>query len=148
MNTEPSGPNAAETRPPVVILVEDDANVRTPLWRVLEIAGFTVAAFSHPEAALAAAGRLDHVDVLVTDVGLPDLTGSELAQRMRTLHPNVEALFMSGFATAEEFRDLFPDDEDRFLQKPFRPAEFVARVIHFSSRERLHALGRNATRAR
>ncbi len=139
MNAESCLPSTHASAPPFVMLVEDDAGVRALLARVLETAGFGLAAFGNPAEALAAARELPKVDVLVTDVGLPEVPGSELAGLVREVHPDVEVLFMSGFATPEEFRDRFHDDEDRFLQKPFRPAEFVARVIRLSARERLRA---------
>lgn len=137
MNAESRPASGSESSSPFVMLVEDDANVRGLLSRVLDTAGFGVAAFGTPDEALAAARSMPRIDVLVTDVGLPGVSGSELAERLRGLHPNLEVLFMSGFATPEEFHNRFHDDEDRFLQKPFRPSEFVARVIHFSARERL-----------
>jgi CheY-like chemotaxis protein len=133
--------------PPVVMLVEDDPHVRTLLERVLDSAGFTVQAFGSPKRALESAANMPRLDVLVTDLGLPEISGSELADGVRTLHPRVELLYMSGFATPDEFRSRFHTEEDRFLQKPFRPAEFIARVIRFSAREPLAATAGAAPQA-
>jgi CheY-like chemotaxis protein len=148
MNDDSSLPSPrSDPASPLVMLVEDDVRVRSLLAGVLDTAGFRLSAFGNPTEALAAARTLPKIDVLVTDVGLSDLSGTELADRVRELHPGAEILFMSGFAAPEEFRDRFHDHEDRFLQKPFRPAEFVARVIHFSARERWHAKDRSAPAA-
>lgn len=147
MNADSSRPPNPVPAPPMVVLVEDDASVRLLLSRVLDTAGFGVAAFGNPAEALAASRSMPRIDVLVTDIGLPDVSGSELAERMRSVHPNLEVLFMSGFATPDEVCNRFNDDEDRFLQKPFRPSEFVARVIHFSARERLRERDRAIPKA-
>jgi DNA-binding NarL/FixJ family response regulator len=67
--------------------------------------------------------------VLVTDVGLPGMNGAELANAIQALHPGARTLFISGYAEDGEFRDRLQQGAHGFLQKPFRPAELVDRIV-------------------
>ncbi|MBN9120313.1 MAG: response regulator [Planctomycetes bacterium] len=117
--TSPTPRNA-----PVVLLVEDDDNVRSYVCHALERAGFTVLAAAEPEAALTLlVARRDRVDLLLTDLTLPGLSGRELAERVRAERPGVRILFVSG---SDEFSAHA--DGVNFLQKPFSPPQLVERV--------------------
>lgn len=123
--TIPTVPRA----PAVVLLVEDEEAVCVLLRHVLEAAGHTVLASGDPEDALWQLG-LYHgaLDLLLTDVVLPGMSGRVLADRVRELHPTAKVLFMSGY-TAEEIREKGVSDEQAdFLHKPFLPRELVERV--------------------
>lgn len=146
MSVEHLQPTQTAPPSPVILLVEDDLRVRTLLSQVLDTAGFGLLACSDPAEALAAARTVPRIDVLVTDVGLPGMCGSELAERLQETHPGLEMLFMSGLASPEDLRHRFGDDEERFMQKPFRPSEFVAKVIHLAARNRLEEPERSILR--
>jgi len=112
-----------------VLLVEDEPSVRALLSRVLSSAGFSVTVTGDPATALSTARETEKLDVLVTDVGLPGMNGPELARSVQAVHPEVRVLFISGYAESEDCRKQLERDADGFLQKPFRPAELVDRIV-------------------
>jgi DNA-binding response OmpR family regulator len=65
------------------------------------------------------------IDLLLTDVNMPGITGPELAHLVRERRPNIRVLYMSGWA-ADEIKNL--DRDAVFLQKPFSPSELTAKV--------------------
>jgi two-component system cell cycle sensor histidine kinase/response regulator CckA len=118
----------------IVLLVEDEPTVRVLLRRLLEIQGLTVRAVESPEDAIAAFGRFDDpIDVLLTDLQLPGMSGVELARRARKLRPALPVVFMSGYPREVALTGLSRDFGQRdYLEKPFTPAqlgETVGRVL-------------------
>ena len=111
----------------VVLLAEDEAAVRKLAARVLEREGFTVLAAENGARALELIeGRESELDLVVTDLVMPDLGGRELAQRLRSRVPDIPVLFMSGYD-----EELIADGgtSQEFLAKPFTPAELASRVV-------------------
>ena len=104
----------------IVLVVDDDPVVRRAVARFVASAGYQVIESSTPEQGLAAAERYP-VDLMITDLVMPNMTGYELAQRIGTIRPGVRVIYMSGFApdelAAERGRVSGPDPI--FLQKPF-----------------------------
>jgi len=99
--TSPAAPGPPEHRPrPVTVLVVDDrADIRGVVDRNLTDAGYTVVtAATGADALLAAAGHPDPVNLLLTALNMPGLSGDETAARFRVLHPNIRVLLMSGYA--------------------------------------------------
>jgi two-component system cell cycle sensor histidine kinase/response regulator CckA len=101
-----------------VLLCEDEEGVRHLIETVLTNHGYRVLAAAGPLQALEIATERE-IDVLVSDVIMPDLSGPELARRMESVRPGVRTLFVSGY-TAETVRGRgrLPDDS-AFLEKPF-----------------------------
>jgi two-component system, cell cycle sensor histidine kinase and response regulator CckA len=101
-----------------VLLCEDEEGVRHLVEHVLTTHGYRVLAAGGPLQALELAAE-HPVDLLVSDVIMPDLSGPELARRLESLRPGVRTLFMSGY-TAETVRGRgrLPADS-AFLEKPF-----------------------------
>jgi two-component system cell cycle sensor histidine kinase/response regulator CckA len=101
-----------------VLLCEDEEGVRDLVEHVLTTHGYRVLAAGGPLHALELAAE-QPVDVLVSDVIMPDLSGPELARRLESLRPGVRTLFVSGY-TAETVRGRgrLPADS-AFLEKPF-----------------------------
>lgn len=88
-------PTAAST----ILVVEDDKIVRTLIVDVLEELDYTVLDASDAKGALAHLGDTQKtIDLLMTDQGLPDMTGSDLAIAARQLRPTLPVLFASGYA--------------------------------------------------
>ena len=91
---EPAGGLAAGT----ILLVEDDEYVRASTRNVLRRAGYVVLeAASAAEALRVAEGYEPAIDMLLTDVVLPRMTGPQLADRLRATRPGLPVLFMSGY---------------------------------------------------
>jgi len=114
----------------LVLIAEDEDAVRTLVHRILARAGYEViSAVNGREALARAAGREDEVDLLLTDVVMPEMDGSELACTLRERQPLLPILYMSGYADTEIPTGPEPSDgPTSFLQKPFGPALLLARV--------------------
>lgn len=104
----------------IVLVVDDDPVVRRAVARFVASAGYQVIESSSPEQGLAAAERYP-IDLMITDLVMPNMTGYELASRIGDIRPGVRVIYMSGFApdefVAERGRGSGPDPI--FLQKPF-----------------------------
>jgi signal transduction histidine kinase len=110
-----------------ILLVEDDDAVRSIARRILEQGGYTVLEAAGPRAAVALAedpGR--SIDLLLTDVLLPDENGPALARRLSALRPGLRVAFMSG-DTGESHEADFPPAAP-FLGKPFTPDSLLSTV--------------------
>lgn len=125
-----------------VLLVEDEPAVADLTRRALEFGGYSVlVAHSGTEALAVLAGLREPVDLLLTDVMMPDMRGTMLATRVRVLYPELPVMFVSGYPgpLEEEFRIA------RLLAKPFSPGELLKQVGKRSSRG---SKGRRASAAR
>ncbi len=121
------GRPAASAPGTVVLLVEDDAAVRTSIERMLSADGYSVVAAADGEEAVGLA-RSVHMDLVLTDVAMRGLNGRQTAERIRSTHPDVPILFMSGYTDDAVLRRGVGDHELPFLQKPFG-ADDLARAI-------------------
>lgn len=112
----------------VVVLVEDEPQIRELVERVLQRFGFAVVGVGNPEEAVPLVlGRATAVDLLLTDVLMPQMTGPVLVRTLRSHLPDLRVLYMSGFAGDSAARDLATDDAP-LLRKPFTPSQLVAKV--------------------
>jgi two-component system, cell cycle sensor histidine kinase and response regulator CckA len=109
-----------------VLLVEDEESVRTMAARVLRQRGYTVLEADSGASALALLGSRDgQVDVLVTDIIMPEMSGLELAERVAAAREGICVLYMSGYAeTALGLEQV----GGSLLHKPFRANELVGTV--------------------
>lgn len=123
------GVEASDLRPgsgKQVLVVEDEPRVLALTARMLRGAGFDVLEATEGEAALKLLEQRQlTVDVLVTDVVMPRLSGIELAQRARQNRPLLPVVLCSGYAPDAEG---ITDDDTVFLAKPFTAAELTATV--------------------
>jgi NO-binding membrane sensor protein with MHYT domain/CheY-like chemotaxis protein len=111
-----------------VLVVEDDASIRGLVERVLERRGYTVLAAASPHEAVALAGEHHRpIDLLLTDVMLPEMSGPDLARIITASQPGLPVIYMSGY-TDTTVRGGQLDPGATFLPKPFGP-EFLLRKI-------------------
>jgi two-component system, cell cycle sensor histidine kinase and response regulator CckA len=116
-------PIAPPTRP-VVLLVEDDDPVRELIGRALRANGFDVVAAASGEEALDL--ELDrHVDVLLSDVMLPNQNGFEVANQIHSRSPHIPIVFMSGYYDQAVAEAAQLDISSTILQKPFAMADLL-----------------------
>jgi two-component system, cell cycle sensor histidine kinase and response regulator CckA len=108
-----------------VLLVEDEGPVRELVRRVLESAGYEVLAAGLPGEAERLLEEAGHIDLLLTDVVMPEMSGYELVGRVRERRPEIRALFMSGYAHRVSGEAIA---EGELLKKPFSP-EQLARAV-------------------
>ncbi len=120
-------PEAVETGPARILLVDDEADVRGLTRRRLEAEGFTVIEAGSGAEALALLGDGGEVDLLLTDVVMPGMTGPELARRVDERLPGLPVLYISGFAEDPAIQDADVADL-RFLAKPFEAHQLRAAV--------------------
>jgi len=112
-----------------ILLVEDDDAVRAVIARILRGEGYKVIeADSAGDAVLLAEDVGDQLDLLLTDVVMPRMSGLELADRLRRRLPSLRLLFMSGFAPRALARDGYSVPGVPFLAKPFAPEALIAAV--------------------
>ncbi len=118
-------PRGTET----VLLVEDEAAVRDLEHLILSEQGYRVLTATNGEEALRVASQHEgHIDLLLTDVVMPQMGGTELAERLRRLRPDLKILFTSGYTEDAIFQNAGPDPEMAFIPKPFQPSEFARKV--------------------
>jgi CheY-like chemotaxis protein len=112
----------------VLLLVDDEAALVALFRTVLEQAGHTVLAAGHGEEALRVhEGYPGRIDLLVTDVAMPGMSGPELAQRLTARQPSLKVLYVSGHVLGIE--DLgVPAAGAAFLAKPFPPEALERKV--------------------
>ena len=109
----------ATRRPSVGVLgVDDEQLVRKFVERVLGEAGYTITSASDGPEAIDVAATLEDFDMLVTDVMMPQMTGDELARRLRVGRPSLKVLYLTGFSDRlfKEKVTLWADEA--FLDKP------------------------------
>lgn len=131
--SHPSGEFAAPGNLPIgaetILLVEDEELVRSLLKELLESCGYTVIAAENGEEALAVCEQLcDPVDLLITDVVMPQMGGRELAERLGKILPGLPVLFVSGYTDDALVRESVLDADVNFIQKPFT-LEVVSRKV-------------------
>lgn len=108
------------------LVVEDDPLVRRLLVATLEADGYRVLALEDGSAALAAAPSFN-ADVALLDIGLPGITGAEVARRLRQ-SGDVPIIFVTSADTADDIHDGFKMGADDYIVKPFDPEELSWRV--------------------
>lgn len=114
----------------VALLVEDETPVREAVRELLDAIGYRVLeAGSAAEATRISDGHPGRIDLLMTDIVMPGMSGWELAERMRISRPETRILFMSGYSNpTPERRDLLEDESATFIQKPFTLTELRGRL--------------------
>ena len=145
-----AGADGAPASPsPVVLLVEDDANVRRFMARGLTRSGCVVHDFESGVDAIASLGRGDLVpDALVTDVVMPDLNGREVADAVLERIPALPVLFVSGYTADIIARKGVLGDGIELLEKPFGAKVLADRVWRLLGQRPPPARAREAVGAR
>nr|MBA2251431.1 response regulator [Nitrospirales bacterium] len=112
-----------------VLLVEDEPIVRMLIRDTLRLFGYTVLEARHGfEAQLIGSQCAGRIDVLMTDVVMPQMSGKELAEGLLQMHPEMKVLYMSGYTENAMIDNGILDSGRVFLQKPFTP-EVLARKV-------------------
>jgi CheY-like chemotaxis protein len=111
-----------------ILLVEDDQLVRLYVAEQLEALGYRVLIAEHGAAALTIVQRGDAIDLLLTDVIMPGMSGRELADTVRTMRPGLKVLYCSGYSEDAIIHHGRLDPGVQLLAKPFRRGELARRV--------------------
>ncbi len=112
-----------------ILVVEDQADVRTVVRKVLERCGYSILEADRPSAALALADAARALpDLLITDVVMPELNGRELARQLEARWPGLKVLYLSGYTDDAIVRHGVLESGVSFLQKPFTPDTLARKV--------------------
>jgi two-component system, cell cycle sensor histidine kinase and response regulator CckA len=111
-----------------ILLAEDQAEVRSVTRSILTRYGYNVIDASNGAEALARAAELHHIDLLLTDVVMPGMSGPELAAALSVIRPNLRVLYASGHAEAGIVRRGTLSAAVAFIQKPFAPGSLLTKV--------------------
>jgi CheY-like chemotaxis protein len=111
-----------------ILLVEDEQLVRNLVYNVLNEQGYKVLVAENGREALALANSTQGIDLLLSDIIMPDMNGLEVARRIQEGHPALKVLYMSGYTDKGIIEHRFTDPNFNFLQKPFNPGLLLNKV--------------------
>jgi PAS domain S-box-containing protein len=112
-----------------VLLVDDEDGIRRLLTETLGMSGYSVLEARHGGEALEICQRHHGpIHVLVTDVVMPQMSGQELAQRVRPMRPDMKVLYVSGYTDISVSRHGVIDSDSAFLPKPFMPQALAQKI--------------------
>lgn len=111
-----------------ILLVEDNGELREATGGILAAYGYRVTSVDSGEAALEAIDRGAEIDLVVSDVVMPGLSGKDVLDRIRERRPDLPVLFISGYTDNVIFRHGLLAGELEFLEKPFAAARLTAKV--------------------
>jgi DNA-binding response OmpR family regulator len=111
------------------MIVDDEPDITNTFKAGLERAGFTIDAFTDPQAALDHF-KPDYYDLVITDIKMPRLNGFELYRELKKKDHKIKVAFITAFEMyASEFRKVMPEiDVECFIRKPIQISDLVARV--------------------
>jgi DNA-binding NtrC family response regulator len=128
---------APTRRTGTILLVEDQAAIRMLLEDVLSEAGHQVLAAADGRGALELAGQYTGaVDLLITDVVMPEMSGPDLASQISPARPSLIVLYMSGYTDHALLHRSALEQGTAFLQKPFLPESLLAKIDELLSSRR------------
>ena len=113
----------------IVLVAEDEPALREVTRRILADNGYQVTAVAGgPQALAALTDRLDHIDVLLTDVVMPQMQGTELAAKILALRPGTRVVFMSGYTQGLLSAQGVLEPSHHLIEKPFSEATLLAKL--------------------
>ena len=117
-------PRGTET----ILLVEDEAAILKMTTALLEKNGYNVLPANTPDEAIEIAGHTGGIDLLLTDVVLPEMNGRDLAGRIRELHPSILCVYMSGYTANVIAHHGVLDEGVDFIAKPFTVKGLLTKI--------------------
>jgi PAS domain S-box-containing protein len=112
-----------------VLLVEDEDMVRHLASELLEESGYIVLSANGGEEAISFAARHEaRIDLLITDVVMPNISGKEVAEKLKKIHPETKVLFMSGYTDEAIVHHGIVDSDIAFIQKPFSEQALAQKI--------------------
>ncbi len=111
-----------------VLIVEDQPEVAQLVQRLIEPAGYAITVATDALTAVTQVAAGAHPDLLITDVVMPTMTGPELASALRTHHPDLPVLYMSGYTAASLGPQLTLDENSMLIEKPFTRSALLGAI--------------------
>lgn len=114
-----------------ILLVEDSDDVRRLIEDILQDAGYSVTSVANGQEALKLPeAELASVQLLLTDVVMPEMNGKELADALAARNYKIPVLFMSGYTSNVVSHHGILDEGTNFIRKPFKPRDLLYKVHH------------------
>jgi PAS domain S-box-containing protein len=104
---------------PTLLVVEDESLIRESMVEFLSRSGYKVLSAASAEEALETSRSHTEIDLVITDVVLPQMSGQQLAGKLTSAYPEIKVLFVSGYSQSAVFHRDVPSLNRAFLQKPF-----------------------------
>jgi hypothetical protein len=112
-----------------ILVVDDEPMALKLVQTILEKRDFEVlASTSATQAIKIFEAQRDRIELLISDIVMPEMDGTKLAGRLVAMNPDLPVLFMSGFLTESEIADTSAISQYAFIRKPFRPSTLVQAV--------------------
>jgi PAS domain S-box-containing protein len=126
---EHTRPSAATRKPAHLMIIEDDSDTLEMLSATLKRQGFEVTAYESAAETLHQAPQ-NSVDLIISDIGMPELDGFEMIKQLRSLpgYESVPAIALSGYAAPKDVKTALAAGFDAHVSKPVDPAELIALV--------------------
>lgn len=137
----PQGGSSLLTGSEVVLLVEDEEQVRMLASRYLQRLNYIVHEAGSGMEALEKAAEIDRIDLLLTDVVMPGMNGRQLADLLSSSHPEAEVLFTSGYTENVIVHHGMVDSEIHFIPKPYTPSALALKLREILDRRNASASG-------
>lgn len=113
----------------IILLVEDDSKFLQMMKLMLKKLGYTILATSKPREAIhIASGNSGDIDMLITDVIMPEITGRDLMEKLKSFCPAVKCLYMSGYTGNVIAQRSILEENVNFIQKPFSMQQLALKV--------------------
>ncbi len=120
-------PDSARAPAPRVLVVEDDENLCRLISRVLEAYGYEVASLTDPQRVLAHLSR-HRVDLVLTDLVMPKLQGTDLIRQIRAGMPDLPVVVISGSGDDDSLDDAMAAGADDYVTKPIKGTDLDERL--------------------
>lgn len=120
-DSEPGTPEGGRAERPKLMIVDDDPEVRIVVAEFLEDFGYRVLQADGGAQALELLARTPDLQMIITDIRMPDMSGIELAERATQRRSDLKIILISGYFVSQQM-------DRRFLRKPFRMKELEAAV--------------------
>ena len=120
-----------------LLLIDDEKNYLLVLEALLLDAGYTVTALSDPESALAFLDESE-VDVIVTDMKMPKLSGKDVLQHVKRDYPHIPVLVMTAFGSIESAVDIMKMGAFDYITKPFSNDELLLSIQNAAELAKIH----------
>ncbi|MBN1797994.1 MAG: response regulator [Spirochaetales bacterium] len=129
-NQEQNTVRADKKESAIILLVEDKEIVRTMVERVLEQEGYvTIKALAAEQALALVSKEVSALDMLITDINLPQMSGYDLADKLKQLYPDLKVIFTSGqLEELNKLKERKTQPNVAFLEKPFTTEELLSNV--------------------
>jgi DNA-binding NtrC family response regulator len=111
-----------------VLIVDDDQILLNIVAEQISLFGYKPILASNAEEALQIAPKQTQIDLLLTDIMMPNMNGVDLAKQFITLYPETKVLFMSGYICPSMAHYGIKDSEHAFIQKPFTPQTLITKM--------------------